>query len=385
MRILYWTELFWPYIGGLEVFSTRLLTELRARGHEVLVVTSHTDAGLPDADVYRGVPVRRFPFTDALVKRDLSRIVAVRRQVVEAARAFAPDVLHAKMTSLAPTTLFQLETARLVGVPVLVTLQGAVNGAAAHPETLHGSLLRRANWVTAVSSATLAGARSLVPEIVGRSSVIYNGLDAPAMAPSALPARASADPLPRPARDGEGVRRGPGGLRGGVPTLSTPVLIMAGDGLARPSLESMAAEMGLADRGWSSRAGSPPERVPTLMNTASMVVVPSREEAFGIVALEAAAMARPVIATRVGGLPEVVVHGQTGLLVQRDDPERAAVPPWPGCSSTRHAAERMGRAARRRAIRDFRLDSAVDAYVASTDSLTQEVPHAAAADSLPRQ
>ena len=381
MRILYWTELFWPYIGGLEVFSTRLLTELRARGHEVLVVTSHTDAGLPDADVYRGVPVRRFPFTDALVKRDLSRIVAVRRQVVEAARAFAPDVLHAKMTSLAPTTLFQLETARLVGVPVLVTLQGAVNGAAAHPETLHGSLLRRANWVTAVSSATLAGARSLVPEIVGRSSVIYNGLEAPAMAPSALPR----EPPRILCLGRHATEKGFDVALAAFAAVSRPDarLIVAGDGLARPSLESMAAGLGLASRvefpGWI-----PPERVPSLMNTASMVVVPSREEAFGIVALEAAAMARPVVATRVGGLPEVVVHGQTGLLVQRDDPGAlGAAMVW--LLEHPHAAERMGHAARRRAIREFTLDAAVDAYVNLYGQLTGEATHAAAADSIPRQ
>ena len=44
---------------------------------------------------------------------------------------------------------------------------------------------------------------------------------------------------------------------------------------------------------------------------------PSRcQESFGLGALEAALMARPVVATRVGGLPEVVVHGETGLLVE---------------------------------------------------------------------
>jgi glycosyltransferase involved in cell wall biosynthesis len=59
--------------------------------------------------------------------------------------------------------------------------------------------------------------------------------------------------------------------------------------------------------------------VVTWDNEATLVVIPSRLEGFGLVALEAALMARPVVGARVGGLREVVLHEQTGLLVEMND------------------------------------------------------------------
>jgi glycogen(starch) synthase len=65
--------------------------------------------------------------------------------------------------------------------------------------------------------------------------------------------------------------------------------------------------------------------VPGWINAATLLVVPSRwKEAFGLVALQAAQQARPVVGSRVGGLPEVVLHEETGLLVEREDPEALA-------------------------------------------------------------
>ncbi len=65
MRLLFWAA-YWPYIGGVEVFSVKLLAALRARGHEVAVVTSHRGLDLPDQDTHEGVPIHRMPFQQAL-------------------------------------------------------------------------------------------------------------------------------------------------------------------------------------------------------------------------------------------------------------------------------------------------------------------------------
>jgi glycosyltransferase involved in cell wall biosynthesis len=61
--------------------------------------------------------------------------------------------------------------------------------------------------------------------------------------------------------------------------------------------------------------------IPDLMNAAELVLIPSDAEPFGRTALEAMALAKPVIGTRAGGLPEVVVDGKTGLLVVPRFPE----------------------------------------------------------------
>src|SRR5262249_26205653 len=134
-------------------------------------------------------------------------------------------------------------------------------------------------------------------------------------------------------------------------------LIIAGDGEERSKLEHQIRRLGLATRVELTGAIAPDE-VPALLNTVTAVLIPSRQEPFGLVALEAALMARPVVATRVGGLPEVVRHEQTGLLVKPEDPGALA-------AALAHlldhpdTASRMGQAARRRAQEVFSLERCV--------------------------
>ncbi len=87
-----------------------------------------------------------------------------------------------------------------------------------------------------------------------------------------------------------------------------------------------------------------------------MVVVPSRSESFGLVALEAAACGVPVVAAAVGGLRTLVVHGRTGLLVDRREPESFAAA-IDALLDAPHLAQGMGEAAALRA-RDYRWSTA---------------------------
>jgi glycogen(starch) synthase len=94
---------------------------------------------------------------------------------------------------------------------------------------------------------------------------------------------------------------------------------IVGDGPARRELETRAADLGIEDA-VSFPGRVPPGVVAREINASTVVVMPSRNsEGFGLVALEASQMGRPVIASRLGGLPEVVVDGQTGLLIEPDD------------------------------------------------------------------
>jgi glycogen(starch) synthase len=138
-------------------------------------------------------------------------------------------------------------------------------------------------------------------------------------------------------------------------------LVIAGDGPARAGLEYRATLLGLVDTvefiGWVA-----PEKVPELINTTSVVVIPSRwREPFCLVALQAAQMARPVVATRVGGLPEIVVHGQTGLLVEREN-SSAIAEAIAFLLEHPDVAAQMGRDARSRARDVFSWERFVDSY-----------------------
>lgn len=91
-------------------------------------------------------------------------------------------------------------------------------------------------------------------------------------------------------------------------------VVLCGEGSERPALESRAAAAG----GRVSLVGFQEEVAPCLA-AADVIVVPSRHEGLGVAALEAMAAGKPVVVSRVGGLAEVVVDGESGLVVQSDD------------------------------------------------------------------
>jgi glycogen(starch) synthase len=145
-------------------------------------------------------------------------------------------------------------------------------------------------------------------------------------------------------------------------------LVIAGDGPLRNELEALADTLRIKHRieflGWIS-----PEEVPALMNSATLVVMPSREDPFPLVAIEAALMARPLVAARVGGLREAVVHGETGLLVPPEDPS-ALADAFARVLDHPKFARQLGEAARTWALTTYSWERFVDAY----DDLYQRLP-----------
>jgi N-acetyl-alpha-D-glucosaminyl L-malate synthase BshA len=93
-------------------------------------------------------------------------------------------------------------------------------------------------------------------------------------------------------------------------------LLMIGDGPDRSALERRTAELGLMDA--VEFVGEQQDLVPWL-SAADVFLLPSSQESFGLAALEAMACAVPVVASRVGGLPDVIVDGTTGFLCEPDD------------------------------------------------------------------
>ncbi|MBI4527656.1 MAG: glycosyltransferase family 4 protein [Deltaproteobacteria bacterium] len=100
-----------------------------------------------------------------------------------------------------------------------------------------------------------------------------------------------------------------------------PIYRFAGDGSQRGRLEQMIKRMGLADdvvlTGFVAD-------IPTFLSTVDIFVLPSIKEGLGVAVLEAMAAGKPVIATQVGGIPELVLDGITGLLIPPEDPRSLA-------------------------------------------------------------
>jgi phosphatidylinositol alpha-1,6-mannosyltransferase len=114
-------------------------------------------------------------------------------------------------------------------------------------------------------------------------------------------------------------------IRAAVPTVRYAV---AGIGSRRGSLEALVSELGLGDA-VRLLGFVPDDELPALYNAADLFVLASRRydllvEGFGIAIVEASASGLPVIASRSGGIPEAVREGETGFLVDPDDPAAVA-------------------------------------------------------------
>ena len=136
-------------------------------------------------------------------------------------------------------------------------------------------------------------------------------------------------------------------------------LLIIGDGSLRSGLERRAKEAGVDGLVWF--AGSRDD-VPELMRRLDLFVLPSKAEGISNTIMEAMASGVPVVATDVGGNAELVVPGETGVLVPPEDPAamaEAIAPYLTDPDRRRHEAE----AARRRAERVFSLPAMVDKYV----------------------
>jgi len=137
-----------------------------------------------------------------------------------------------------------------------------------------------------------------------------------------------------------------------------PTLWIAGDGPQREALEHLVSRLGIGSR---VRFLGHRDDVADLLGACDVFVLPSRHEGLGVAALEAMALARPVVATRVGGLGEAVLHQQTGLLVPPDD---AAALQAALAHLLREPAlrERLGAAGPERIAQRYHAEAMVEAY-----------------------
>ena len=372
-RILFWSDQFWPNIGGVGTAASRLLPALRERGYEFVVVTLSDYSDLPEEDDYRGIPVRRFPFWSAIATANVPEVFEIRRRVTKLKGDFAPDLIH--INFLAASVLFHFHTLRAHPAPLLVSMDSGFPNEEADRDSLVRRALRSADWVTCVSAERLAQARRLAPEIIPHSSLVHYGREVPPIPPEPLPTEAirllclgRLDPV-------KGFDVALRAFSSVLDRFPAARLVIAGDGPERPELEREIVELGLQDVvdmvGWVH-----PDQVPALMNTATLVVMPSRSEGIPHVALEAGLMARPVVATSVGGLPEVIVHQQTGLLVGPEDSSALAAAVISVLGNPDRSAE-MGQAARVRVRELFSWDRYVGAYDALYRKLIGAAAHTA--------
>jgi len=154
-------------------------------------------------------------------------------------------------------------------------------------------------------------------------------------------------------------------------------LVMIGDGPLWDQVRAVLDEAGATDLAWL-----PGERddVPRILRGLDLFVLPSLSEGISNTVLEAMASGLPVVATAVGGNPELIDAGVTGTLVPRGDATRMAHAIG-GYLEDRELCRRHGAEARRVAMRRFSMDAMVHAYLAVYDGLRPAAKHPARAGS----
>ncbi|GAB2973257.1 glycosyltransferase [Actinotalea caeni] len=314
-------------VGGMNVVVRSTAVAMAAAGHEVTVWTRLASATAPTTETIDGVLLRRLPAGPAttLLKSAHDDLVEPFGRLL---REEPPvDLLHSHHWF---SGMAALEVARERGVPHVQSFHSVAAPpdqpltAGEPPESparLDGETLlaRRTDLVVAVSAAearTVVDRLGAAPEAV---RVVHPGVDSEMFHPgegSARPTLLAAARL-EPLKAIDLAIRTLAGVveRDGEPR---PRLVVAGGATSDESypreLAALAADLGVAcDVTFLGPQGR--EQLAALMRSATLVLVPSHSETYGLVALEAAASGVPVVATRAGGLEESVVDDVTGLLL----------------------------------------------------------------------
>ncbi len=321
MNILFHCVYFPPEVGGLESHVYYLARTLVNRGHRVQVVTSRSLPGVPKEEEMEGIQLCRTWFPS----RSPSGWVAHALGSVPKTRALAreADVIHAQaFASVLPAAAGRYR----FGTPLVATFHTShflTRAKRAPWRPVLRRLLRIPDYVLAASEEIAKVAMDLAPGI--EVEALANGVDTtffrrvePVLAKGDRPRIV----VPRRLFPKNGVEY----FIRAFPLILKAVevdAILIGDGPERERLEALAGDLGVSHRVsfLGKRAHS---EMPGLLSSGDLAVIPSLMEATSVAALEAMACQLPVVASNVGGLPEIVSEDVGGLF-EAGNPEALAV------------------------------------------------------------
>jgi len=317
-------------MGGAERLLALILKYLSTERYETRVCVFRQIYGNPVADTIRqlGIPVDLLPLKRL---RDPSAIP----RLLKYCREHQFDLIHAQLD--AASTLGSI-AARLMHIPNVSTVHILSSPA----EKVRGRIRQKLLWfvqryfcdrIIAVSEITrrhFIGISGVSPDKV---VTIYNGIElenfVPPKSKDSLKLRQDLGiPQQSPLLITVAMLRYPKGIQYMIQALPQILekypdiyYLVVGEGVYRPDLVSLVKEMGLDER---VKFTGLRQDIPDLLSAADIFVLPTLTEALPTVLAEAMASRIPIVACEVGGVPEMVKHGQNGLLVPPEDPEALA-------------------------------------------------------------
>ena len=331
-------------ISGSEAHLLQLLPDLRDRGWDVEFLMLHEDE--PGAwEFARELRARGVPLDDVRLRGDVDPIAYTEVATWLARRR--PRILH---THLVHADVYGQIAGAMAGIPLRLSTKHGFNWF--REGRFFGLADRAVASLAHVHIAISRGLAQYLAEIEGFDEEGFEIVHYGIAARDGVSPYAGSEPrllcVGRliPVKGHLVLLRALAQARTRVPGL---VLDVAGQGPLEPALQAYARELGVGDAVRFLGFVSP---VQAAIENAAIVVVPSLGEGFGMVALEAMERSRPVIASAVGGLPEIVADGETGLVVVPGEAAELAEAMVALASDLPRAAA-MGKAGRQRAVESF--------------------------------
>ncbi len=325
LKVALFASQYLPHRGGVEEVVRQLSQRLRSYHFEPTVVVNRWPRNLPREQLIEGTRVIRPALrvaTNSLKSKLTYHLTHqyITAQLIKLARRERFDLINVHCVSA--NAMYAMRVAKATNIPIVLNTHGELDadadGLFASPgwgQSLMKSSATHATKVLACSEHTLRRVREVLDIKLPEAQVIYNGVDIDEfqsmtertvenkfiLAIGRLVNQKAFDVLLRSISLSPNVQ-----------------LKIAGNGPLLEELSALARQLGCESRveflGQCDR-----KRLTQLLSDCELVVVPSRVEPFGIVALEAMAAARMVIASRVGGLQEFVIDGVNGILVEPEN------------------------------------------------------------------
>jgi N-acetyl-alpha-D-glucosaminyl L-malate synthase BshA len=316
-------------VGGSGVVATELATSLARRGHAVRVISNEVPFRLRER--LTNVAFDRVDTPAYPLFREPQYVLSLSTRIVQVAREHELDIVHAHYAvphaACAYLARQILASHGAKSIRVVTTLHGTdityVGSDPSYSETV-AFCIEKSDGVTAVSDSLREDTYRRL-RIANNIVVIPNFLDTTLYVPAADPAvRARFCPPQRydalllhvsnlrPVKRVDAVIE----ILRQVREHRRARLVIVGDGPERARAEALALEARIADH---VEILGEIDDVRPLLSVGNVFLLPSAQESFGLAALEAMACGLPVVASRVGGLPEVIRHGETGFLHPPED------------------------------------------------------------------
>ncbi len=316
-------------VGGSGIVATELAKSLAARGHDVHVLSADTPFRL--GGYQAGLTFHRVHTPAYPLFREPQYMLALATRMVQVSRDYGLDIVHAHYAVPHATAAYLAKQILLSSAParvpqVITTLHGTditlVGSDHSYSETVAFSI-EQSDGVTAVSESLRADtcralsvqkAIAVIPNFLDCD--LYKRVPSPPLRSRYCPAGceklvihiSNFRPVKRAAAVVEVFAR----IASRIPAR----LLLVGDGPDLSSALDTAKALGVAKH---VEALGEQDQILPLLSISDLFLLPSSQESFGLAALEAMACEVPVVASRVGGLHEVIDHGVTGFLHPPDD------------------------------------------------------------------